>query len=279
MPKLGLIAGGGKLPLFVAREASAQGWEVIALAIEGDAREEELKPLVRGLYWLGAGEVGRLIELMQKEGIRDAVMAGKVQKKRIYTGLKPDARGMKVFLSMPNMTDDVILGAVAKELESEGITLHPTTFCLDGILASEGVIVGVPPSPDQWKDIRFGWKIAKEIGRLDIGQTVVVKKGAVVSVEAIEGTDEAIRRGGKLGGPGVVVVKVAKPQQDVRFDVPVVGLETILSMEEALASILAIEAGATIFLERDEVISGAARCGLTIIATKDPEKEMMNDER
>lgn len=274
MPKLGLIAGQGKVPLLVAEEAARHGWEVIAFAIEGEAQEQEITKRVKGIHWLRPDQVGRLIELLHQEGIKDVVMAGKVQKKRLFHDLKPDARTIKMFLALPNKTDDTLLGAVSNELESEGIKVHPITFCLNGVMALAGMVVGSPPTPDQWRDIKFGWKIAKEIGRMDIGQTVVVKERAVMAVEAIEGTDEAIRRGGKIGGPGAVVVKVAKPQQDWRFDVPTVGLETILSMEEVKASVLAVEADWTIFLDRNEVLNGAKRAGITMVATKDPECEL-----
>jgi len=273
MPKLGLIAGNGKLPLLIAEEAAQQGWEVIAFAVEGDAEEREITPRVKGIYWLRPEQVGRLIELLHQEGIKDVVMAGKVQKKRIFHDMKPDARAIKMLLALANRSDDSLLGAVAREIESEGIKLHPITFCLNGVMAQRGTVTGGPLTPAQWGDIRFGWKIAKEIGRMDIGQTVVVKDKAVLAVEAVEGTDEAIRRGGRLGGVGATVVKVAKPQQDWRFDVPTIGRETILSMEEVKASLLAVEAEATIFLERDEVLSGAKRAGITMVAVKDPERE------
>lgn len=271
MPKLGLIAGQGKLPILVAREASAQGWEVIAMAIEGDANELELKPYAKRIHWLRPEQVGKLIELLKMEGITDTVMAGKVPKKRLYGKLDIDARTLKIFMKIPNSADDTLLNAVAEELKSEGITLHPTTFCLNGVMAKEGIIVGPKPTEGQLKDVRIGWRVAKEIGRMDIGQTVVVKGGAVMAVEAIEGTDEAIRRGGALGGAGAVVVKVAKPQQDLRFDVPTVGLETIRSMKEVKASVLAIEANWTIFLEKEEVIEAAGDAQITIVAVSGTE--------
>lgn len=276
MRKLGLIAGDGKLPVLLAQEAPKHGWEVFAFAVEGEAKADILAPLVKKLQWVRADQLGALIEMLHEEDIKDVVMAGKVRKKRLYTELKPDARTLKIFLSLPDNTDDTLLGAVASELESEGITLHPTTLCLNGVMAEDGLIVGTPPTKEQWRDIRFGWKIAKEIGRMDIGQTVVVRNGAVMAVEAIEGTDEAIKRGGLLGGSGTVVVKVAKPQQDLRFDVPAVGMETINSMILAKASILAIEAGWTIFLERKEVLQAAKNAGITLVATRDPENEGQN---
>jgi DUF1009 family protein len=249
-----------------------QGWEIISIAVEGEAKEEDFQCYGK-TYAVRPEQLGRLIEILLSENVKDAVMAGKVHKKRIFKELKPDARSLKVFFTLPNTTDDTLLGAIAKELESEGIKLHPTTFCLNGIMVREGLIVGKAPSLEQWKDVLFGWKIAKEIGRMDIGQTVVVKGGSVLAVEAIEGTDEAIKRGGKLGGSNSVVIKVAKPQQDVRFDMPVVGINTIQSMIESKATLLAMEAGWTILLDREKVKAMASEAGITIVAVTDPPPE------
>lgn len=272
MAKLAVIAGDGRLPLLIAKEAKSQGWEIISIAVEGEAKEEDFQCYGK-TYSVRPEQLGKLIEILLSENVKDAVMAGKVHKKRIFKELKPDARSLKVFFTLPNTTDDTLLGAIAKELESEGIKLHPTTFCLNGIMVKEGLIAGKNPSPEQWKDVLFGWKIAKEIGRMDIGQTVVVKGGSVLAVEAIEGTDEAIKRGGKLGGSNSVVVKVAKPQQDVRFDMPVVGINTIQSMIESKATLLAMEAGWTILLDREKVKAMSSEAGITIVAVTDPPPE------
>lgn len=269
MGKLAIIAGDGTLPLLIAQEAKSQGWEIVSIVVEGEGKEEDFRCFGK-TYCVKPEQLGKLIEILLSENVKDAVMAGKVHKKRIFKELQPDARSLKVFFSLPNTTDDTLLGAIAAELESEGIKLHPTTFCLNGITVKEGMIVGLSLSAEQWKDVLFGWKIAKEIGRMDIGQTVVVKGGSVLAVEAIEGTDEAIKRGGKLVGGGSVVIKVAKPQQDIRFDMPVVGVNTIQSMIESKATLLAIEAGWTILLDKEKIRAVAGEAGITIVAITDP---------
>jgi len=197
-------------------------------------------------------------------------MAGGIKKTRLFDGGFPDLRGMAFLARMVHKKDDSLLRGVADELESEGIVVRESTLYLDSIVAQRGVLSKRKPAKDERRDIEFGWQMAKEIGRLDIGQTVVLKDQVILAVEAIEGTDEAIRRGGKLCGQGAVVVKVCKPQQDLRFDLPAIGTQTIKSMEESKATCLAVEAGKTIILERETVIHEADRAGITIIAVTDP---------
>jgi len=270
MPKLGIIAGSGRFPLLLANAARADGWEIVVFGVEDESLEPELLGSFKTVYRLRIEQVGRLIELLHEENIRDAVMAGKVIKRKILGDLKPDARTIRVLLKLKDHADDSLLGAVTRELESEGIHLHPSASFIKELLAPEGTLTGNAPTEKEWGDIRYGWRIAKEMGRVDVGQTVVVKDKAVIAVEAIEGTDEAIKRSGALAGAGVVVVKVAKPQQDTRFDMPTVGLNTIESMISVKARVLAIEAGWTVLLDRNDTIKKADAAGIVLVSCKDP---------
>jgi hypothetical protein len=269
MNKIGLIAGNGDFPIAFARAAKQKGMEVIAVAHEGETLPE-LAGWVDRIFWIKVGQLGKLIKIFKEEGVVDVLMAGGIKKTRLFDGGMPDIRGMALLAKMIHKKDDSILRAVAQELESEGITVRESTLYLDNIVASPGILTKRKPSKDERLDIEFGWDLAKEIGRLDIGQTVVVKGQAVLAVEAIEGTDEAIRRGGRLCGQGAVVVKVCKPQQDLRFDLPAIGALTIRTMESVKASCLAVEAGKTIIIERETVLREAERAGIAIVALKDP---------
>jgi len=243
MKKLGLIAGMGDLPKIIAREARSQGYSVFAVALEPIA-DKSLSSHVDEIQWVNIGKFGKLIAALKKSGIREAVMAGKVSKSLLYKSrIKPDIRAMKLLFSLKNRSDDSILLAITGELEKEGINLQEITRFSSNILTPEGVLTSKRPTKNEWDDIAFGWTIAKGIGQMDIGQTVVVKNQAVMAVEAIEGTDEAIRRGGQLAGRNAVVVKVSKPDQDMRFDVPAVGLQTLTAMAEVGAKVLAVESG------------------------------------
>jgi UDP-2,3-diacylglucosamine hydrolase len=268
MDKIGLIAGNGQFPIAFARAAKEKGMQVIAVAHEGETLPE-LAQWVDGIFWIKVGQLGKLIAIFHDQGVKDVLMAGGIKKTRLFGGI-PDLRGAAMLARMIHKKDDSILRSVARELESEGITVRESTLYLDNIVARQGVLTKRKPSKDERRDIEFGWEMAKEIGRLDIGQTVVVKGQAVLAVEAIEGTDEAIRRGGLLCGSGAVVVKVCKPRQDLRFDLPAVGALTIQSMERVKASCLAVEADKTIIIERDTVIRDAERAGISIVALHDP---------
>jgi DUF1009 family protein len=265
MNKIGLIAGNGTFPIAFARAAKQKGMQVIAVAHEGETLPE-LAQWVDGIFWIKVGELGKLISIFKEQGVTDALMAGGIKKTRLFGGGMPDLRAVALLAKMVYKKDDSILRAVADELESEGITIRESTLYLDSILASPGVLTKRKPTKDEQKDIDFGWQMAKEIGRLDIGQTVVVKGRAVLAVEAIEGTDEAIRRGGLLCERGAVVVKVCKPQQDLRFDLPAVGTQTIRTMVQVKASCLAVEAGKTIIIDRELVVRDADAAGIAIVA-------------
>jgi hypothetical protein len=265
MKKLGLIAGMGELPIAIASEAKAQGYKVFAVALEPLA-DKSLSSYVDEISRINVGKFGKLIDILKKNSIHEAVMAGKVSKSLLYKSkITPDLRAAKLLFSLRDRSDDTILMAITKELKKEGINLLDITTFTSGILATEGVITRDSPTEGEWKDIIFGWKIAKEIGRLDIGQTVVVKNQAVMAVEAIEGTDEAVRRGGKLAGKGAVVVKVSKPDQDMRFDVPAVGLNTIRAMAEVSAGVLCVEANKTILLNKGEIIEESKGAGISVV--------------
>jgi DUF1009 family protein len=269
MKKIGLIAGNGNFPVVFARAAKEKGMQVIAVAHEGETMPE-LAQWVDGIYWIKVGQLGKLIQIFKEQKVADVLMAGGIKKTRLFEGGMPDFRGMALLAKMIHKKDDSILRAVARELESEGITVRESTLYLDNIVALQGVLTKKKPSKEEKLDIEFGWQMAKEIGRLDIGQTVVVKDRAVLAVEAIEGTDEAIRRGSRLCGQGAVVVKICKPGQDLRFDLPAIGVMTIQSMEQEKASCLAVEAGKTIMIEREALIRDADRAGIAVIAINDP---------
>jgi len=265
MKKLGLIAGTGELPIAVASDARSQGYKVMAVALEPLA-DTTLSSYVDEIKWVNVGKLGKLIDSLKDYGIKEAVMAGKVSKTLLYKSrITPPLRAVKLLFSLKDKKDDSILLAITKELEEEGIHLLDITRFSSGLLMPEGVITKRKPTADEWKDIEFGWKVAKEIGRLDIGQTVLVKNQAVMAVEAIEGTDEAIKRGGKLAGPGAVIVKVSKPNQDMRFDVPTVGLETLKAMIDVGAKVLAVESDKSIILNREQMIEESKKAGISIV--------------
>lgn len=263
--KLGLISGTGDLPKAIASEAQSKGYRVFAVGLEPLA-DKSLSSYVDDIAWISVGKLGEIIDFLKKAGIHEAVMAGKVPKSLLYKSrIMPDLRAVKLLFSLKDRSDDSILLAIAEELQKEGISLKDTTDFTTGMLTPEGILTGNTISEEEWKDISFGWKIAKEIGRLDIGQTVVVKNQAVIAVEAIEGTDEAIRRGGSLAGGGAVVIKVSKPQQDMRFDVPVVGLDTLRTLKEVNARILAIEARKSILLNKENVIRESLAANISVV--------------
>lgn len=267
MHKIGLIAGNGNFPVAFARAAKEKGIHVVAVAHEGETLPE-LAAWVDAIYWIKVGQLGKLITIFHEQGVKDVLMAGGIKKTRLFGNGIPDLRGMAFLAKLIHKKDDSLLRAVAQELESEGITVRESTLYLDNILAAPGLLTRKKPSKNELRDIEFGWQIAKEIGRLDIGQTVVIKDQAVLAVEAIEGTDEAIRRGGLLCGHGAVVIKVCKPQQDLRFDLPAIGVQTMATMAQVKASCLAVEAGKTIIIDREAVAAEADRAGIAIMASE-----------
>ena len=261
---LGLVAGAGQFPLLCAKAAKRRGRRVVAIAHRGET-DSSLSKEVDQIEWVHLGQLGRLIKILKKAGASEAIFAGSITKTRMFRDARPDLRAIKLWGALKNRLDDGILRAVADEIEGEGIQILPSTILLKELLVPPGVLTRRSPSKSQWKDIRFGWRLAKDLGRLDIGQCVVVKDRAVLAVEAIEGTDNTIFRGGQLGGRGAVVIKVCKPRQDIRFDLPSIGTRSIQKMAQVKASVLAVEVGRTLFFDRDSTIDLANRSGIAIV--------------
>jgi DUF1009 family protein len=264
MERIGLIAGSGQFPRIFSKAARQRGLKVYAVAHIGET-DPRLETLVEAIRWVKIGQVKRLIAFLKQNDVHDAVMVGAITKTKMFSEVRPDLRALKVLATMDHTQDDGLLRAFAGELEKEGITVRPSTFLLPELLAKKGCWTRRKPTRAETADVRFGWGIVKEIGRLDIGQSVVVRDGSVMAVEAIDGTDATIRRGGKLGKEKTVVVKASKPDQDMRFDVPAVGLKTIQTMCLVGATVLAVEAGKTVAFDREEMIAIADRSGIAII--------------
>src|SRR5689334_5021415 len=276
MERIGLIAGNGNFPFLVLDAARAQGLEVVVAAIKEEAFPEIESRGAAAVHWLSLGELSRLIDTFHREGVHRAVMAGQVKHKQIFSSIKPDWRLAKLLLSLGTRNTDSLLGAVAKVLADEGITLENSTALLEPLLAKPGVLTARAPTSQEMKNIAYGRQVALHLGQYDIGQTVVVAEAACVAVEAMEGTDAAIERAGRImqSLPGeasalsraLTVVKLAKPKQDMRFDVPVVGLKTIEVMRLAGASCLALDAGKCLLLDGHAVIDAADSAGIALIA-------------
>ncbi len=261
--KVGLVAGRGVLPVEVLSEIKSQGKKAIVIGIKGECRPE-IREKADFYQEYGLGKLGAVIEALKKEDVRELIFAGKVGKEAIFSdGL--DEMSQRLLASLPQKNDDAILLAVVHELEKNGITVLKQTDYLQHLLVRPGTILGAV-TENEMSDVELGFKTAKVMGGLDIGQSVIVKNGVVLAVEAIEGTDQAIIRGGTLGGAGSVVVKVSKPKQDLRFDVPTIGKNTIESMIKAQSKILAIEAGKTFFVEKAAVLALAAEHQIKIIS-------------
>jgi len=262
-PPLGLIAGNNAYPLLLAREARAAGVErIVAVAFTGET-EPGLAELVDEIEWMRVGQLGRMIGFLKGKGVREAVMAGQIHPGNLFN-LRPDLKALMLLGKLRARNAESIFGAIADELASAGITLLEATTHMEKYLAGPGVIAGPRLSRREEEDIRFGFEIAKQVSALDIGQTVIVKGGTVLAVEAFEGTNDAIKRGGALGRKDAVMVKVSKPRQDLRFDVPVIGLQTLQAAGEARVRVLAVEAGRTLLLDRDAMKDEAQRRGITI---------------
>jgi DUF1009 family protein len=262
---LGLIAGGGVFPLMVADAARERGLRVVAVAHEGET-DPLLAKKVDELAWIKVGQLGHLIKAFKKAGVTKTVMAGSINKKKMFDNVRPDLRGLTLMSKLAIFHDDDILRAVTGELQREGIEMVSSAEHLPELLAPSGNLTRRKPNRDERGDVEFGWKIAKELGRLDIGQCVVVRRKTVLALEALEGTNETILRGGKLAKEKAVVVKVSKPNQDLRFDVPTVGSETIQVMSQVRASVLAIEAGKTLIFDKQEMISYANRLNIVVLS-------------
>ncbi len=253
---LGLIAGNGRFPFLVAAGARRAGRRVVAVAIREEAAPE-LAEAVDEIHWVGLGQLGRCIEALQAAGAREAVMAGQVKHKQIFSGVVPDLKMVGALARLAFQNTDSLIGAVADALGREGITLLASTTFLKEDLAGRGALTRRQPSRHEHDDVKYGRMVARTLAGHDLGQTAVVKDRAAVALEAMEGTDEVIRRAGRLAGPGCVVVKVAKPKQDLRFDVPVVGPGTIDAMKEAGARVLAVDAGRALLLDRSTLLAQA----------------------
>jgi len=262
--KLGLIAGNGRFPFIFAQEAKREGYRVVAVAHQQETLAE-IENVVDELTWVYVGQLGKIIRTFQRAQVTQAVMVGGIRKVKLFGNFRPDLRGASFLARLKGRDDDALLRGIADELEKDGITVLESTLCVPQIISSAGVLTRHAPSEDQWEDIRFGTRVAKEIGRLGIGQTVIVKNRIVIAVEALEGTDAAIDRGGSLAKSGCVVVKVSKPQQDLRFDVPAVGVETIRRLRQVGAVALAVEAGKTLLLEKEMLLKEADSGGIAVV--------------
>lgn len=273
MAKVGLLAGIGKLPVEFMRAAQSEGYEVVVIAVIPDI-EPALAEEADAYYEINVAKLNKILNTLRDEGVKEVTMLGKVTKEILFKGLKmPDMRAIKLLARLRNRKDDTIMLAIVDELAKEGITVADQTIYMKPLMPAPGVLTSKKPTPEQEADIRFGFAVAKQMGGLDIGQTVVVKDMAVMAIEAIEGTDACIRRGGELARGGGVVVKTAKPDQDPRFDVPAVGFRTIESMVAGDCKVLAIEAGRTIFVEQEDVLRVAAKKGIVICAVEGSDEE------
>ena len=274
--RLGLIAGNGRFPFLVLDAARAQGLEVIVAAIEEETFPEIESHGAAAVHWLSLGELSKLIETFKREGVHRAVMAGQVKHKQIFSSIRPDWRLAKLLLTLGSRNTDSLLGAIAKVLAEEGIILEDSTSMLEPLLSKAGVLTRRPPTEPEQKNIDYGRTLARHLAQFDIGQTVVVAEGACVAVEAMEGTDTTIERAGQIMGslesnPSILsraltVVKIAKPNQDMRFDVPVVGAKTIEVMRNAGATCLALDAGRCLLLDGAKITGAADAANIAIIA-------------
>jgi hypothetical protein len=267
MKKIGIIAGNGQFPILFSKAARKKGYEIFAIAHIGET-SENLKDYVNTIEWIHLGQIGRLIKFFQENQVSQAVMAGAITKTRMFRDVKPDFKAIKLLSSLRHTRDDNLLRAVANYLEKEGITILASTFLLPDLLATEGCWTRRKPKKSERHDIEFGWDLALKIGELDIGQCLVVQGRSVLAVEAIDGTDATIRRGGSLGNGQAVVVKICKPEQDRRFDLPAIGIQTIESMHESGVSTLVVEAENAIVFDREETISKANQYGICIVGKK-----------
>ena len=274
--KIGLIAGNGKFPFLVLDAARAQGYEVVVAAIKEETSPEIESHGAIAVHWLSLGELSKLIETFQREGVKRAVMAGQVRHKQIFSSIRPDWRLAKLLLSLATRNTDSLLGAIAKVLAEEGITLEKSTWLLEPLLVKPGVRTKREPTDQEQKNIEYGRAVALQLAQHDIGQTVVIAESACVAVEAMEGTDATIERAGQIMrslhgdastlSRALTVVKIAKPNQDMRFDVPVVGLKTIEVMDSSGAACLALDAGKCLLLDGQKVIDAANAANIAIVA-------------
>jgi DUF1009 family protein len=268
MSRIGLIAGNGKFPFLALKGARSLGHDVTVVAIKEEAFPDlEQAAATEGadLHWVSLGHLGKCIKILRGAGVSQAVMAGQVKHVKIFSGIVPDLTLLSVLSRLKARNTDALISAVAEVMRDNGVELLDSTVFLEPLLAREGVLTSRPPSEEERADLEFGYRMADAIAALDIGQTVAVKHKAVVAVEAMEGTDEVIGRAGHLAGPGVRIVKVAKPNQDMRFDVPVIGIATIQAMRVAGASALSVDAGRTLVLDGEHAFASADDAGIAIV--------------
>lgn len=265
--RIGIIAGGGQFPLLAADSAKKQGINVTAVAFDEET-DPGLAEKVDEIIWIKLGQLGKLISSLKKRNISKAFMAGSINKGRMFANVKPDLKGLTFMSKFALFHDDSILRALADELNGEGIEIVSSTLYLPELLAPEGCLTKRKPNKEEKTDIEVGWKIAKELGRLDIGQCAVIRNKTALALEAIDGTNATISRGGKIAGEKAVVVKVSKPDQDLRFDIPSVGLETIKTMIEVKASVLAIEAEKTLIFDKEKMKELADKNKISIVSYK-----------
>ena len=270
--RLGLIAGNGRFPFLVLEAARAAGHEVTVIALKDEAFPELAAIAARSpqatLQWISIGQLGKCISLLKDAGVTQAVMAGQVKHTKLFTDIKPDLTAMGLITRLKSRNTDAIISAVADVLGDHGITLLDSTAFLAPLLAAEGQLTRRGPGADEQADLAFGYSVADAIAGLDIGQTIAVKAAAVVAVEAMEGTDAVIARAGQLAGRGVRIVKVAKPKQDMRFDVPVVGVSTIEAMQDAGATLLSVDAGKTLMIDGDAIVRAADAADIAIVGRR-----------
>ena len=266
MKKIGLIAGNRKFPLLFAASAKKQGCKIIAIAIKGDT-SLKLKKFVDKIYWLRLSEFHKMFDIFKAEAVESVVMAGQISPRRLFSKeIRNSPELSQILDALKDKKADTLFGAVAKRLETAGLTLLDSTTFIEEYLPKKGTLTKQEPDFNTWEDIYFGLNLAKAVASLDIGQTVAVKSKSIVAVEAFEGTDNLIRRSGKIGRGQVVIVKVSKPKQDMRFDIPVIGLNTIKNLVRAKCSCLAFEAGKTLFIDQEASIQLAGKKGLCIVA-------------
>ena len=250
--------------MLFAKAARKEGCQVFAIAHKGETGPE-LEEVVDYCHWVKLGQLGGIIKFFKKQGVTETVLVGTITKTRIFRDVLPDFKGLSLWNKIDTRQDDAILRAIANALDEDGITVLESTLYLQELLFPKGVLTKKKPSAEQMEDIRFGWGIARSIGDLDIGQCVVVRDRTVLAVEAIEGTDATIRRGGELAQKKAVVVKVKKPNQDFRFDLPAIGTKTIESMQAVKASVLAVECGQALLFDKEDMVKSANKAGIVVV--------------
>jgi DUF1009 family protein len=269
MMRLGLIAGNGRFPFLVLEAARAAGHHVTIVALKDEAFPDlataAARPPAADVTWISIGQLGKCISLLKEAGVSEAVMAGQVKHTKLFSDIRPDLTALSLITKLKSRNTDAIISAVADVLRDHGITLLDSTAFLAPLLAHDGVLTARAPNAEEQTDLAFGYSIADAIAGLDIGQMIAVKHQAVVAVEAMEGTDETIARAGHLAGDGVTIIKVAKPNQDMRFDVPIVGLATIQAMRLAGARVLSLDAGKTLIFDREAFLASANEAGIAVV--------------